>query len=318
MNTDSSASNSHSSSSSNCVSANVVSDLRNTYRTEGIVRIPRESFPALPTAAEVKELSDCIVALALSDDDRSGRINSTQETIRVSVGGNVESRRVLTRLENFVTCDSDWAELCCTGGILSEIVGLVCSEDDLDPSSEEEHEKWCLYKEKLNIKPAGGTGFAPHVDSPSLQVVGLCDHFVTLMVALDDMTAANGCLCVSRGSWPEGGGEGGMCETGADSESGDPDAGGRRGALRPDAADVLVWEDVECRRGDVYIFSGWIPHRSGVNATQLPRRAVFLTYNSPEDGELREDYYRAMRKLRADYEKMSNNSSRCPAIINLV
>ncbi|CAM9169189.1 unnamed protein product, partial [Ectocarpus fasciculatus] len=219
----------------------------------------------------------------------------------------IESRQVLTRLENFVLSHRGWSSLCGSGGVLSEVVGLVCSEDSYEPSSGEEHEKWCLYKEKLNLKPAGGTGFAPHFDNPSLQVTGLCDNFITLMIAIDDMTADNGCLRVVRGKWSEDS-TAEMCAPVEADAAANPDGNGRRGAMTPEAAAELDWEDVECKSGDMYIFSGWIPHRSGVNATQLPRRAVFLTYNCPEDGDLRDDYYRVMRLLRAKYEELATNA----------
>jgi ectoine hydroxylase-related dioxygenase (phytanoyl-CoA dioxygenase family) len=189
---------------------------------------------------------------------------------------------------------------------LSTIVGLVCTDDDnVDRSP------WCLYKEKLNIKPAGSSGFAPHLDSPSLRVTGLCDTFVTVMIAIDDMTVENGCLQVCKGRWNEANSL--LCEplaAGGDNPTStvsnnslNPDGNGRRGAIIDGDNPNLKWEPIECVSGDVFIFSGWLPHRSSANASQLPRRAVFLTYNHSEDGELSETYYRIMAGLRANYLK---------------
>jgi hypothetical protein len=45
-------------------------------------------------------------------------------------------------------------------------------------------------KEKLNYKPAGGAGFMPHLDFPSLSFYAppTMDDFITVMIAIDDMT----------------------------------------------------------------------------------------------------------------------------------
>lgn len=159
-----------------------------------------------------------------------------------------------------------------------------------------------VYKEKLNIKPPGSGGFAAHLDTPSLRVTGLCDRFVTVMIAIDDMTADNGCLQVCRGAWSEDASL--PCddihETGTGSN---PDGNGRRGSIASASVSQLQWESIECKSGDVYIFSGWLPHKSASNTTNQPRRAVFLTYNHSEDGELEETYYRIMRDMRSAYAK---------------
>ena len=45
----------------------------------------------------------------------------------------------------------------------------------------------------------------------------------------------------------------------------------------------------EC--GDIVLFNSYIPHRSGPNLLKEPRKAIYLTYNSSEDGYLRDEYY---------------------------
>ena len=70
-------------------------------------------------------------------------------------------------------------------------------------------------------------------------------------------------------------------------ESDNPDAGGRAGGLEPCAmTDNLVWESIECAAGCVYLFNGWVPHRSAANLSNVGRRAVFFTYNPAEEGEV--------------------------------
>lgn len=96
----------------------------------------------------------------------------TYETIQVYKSGVLEQRRTLTRLENFVDAHADWKQLC--HGYLCEIISSVMGQ------------RMVLYKEKLNLKPPGGSGFAPHLDTPSLKVALGKDGpqtFVTVMVA---------------------------------------------------------------------------------------------------------------------------------------
>ena len=264
-----------------------------TYRRDGIVQIETSFSQQLPSGLRMRALADEVC------DYHTITSVTTHENIRFLRSGSdaVEVRKVETRIENFVSTNHHWMDLCQTGGILSTIVGLVCAEDDGDSSP------WCLYKEKLNIKPAGSSGFAPHLDSPSLRVTGLCDTFVTVMIAIDDMTVENGCLQVCRGNWNETNSI--PCEEPEITTEGqtNPDGNGRRGAIINGDGLNLLWKPVECMSGDIFIFSGWLPHRSSANASQLPRRAVFLTYNHSEDGELSETYYRMMRDMRADYLK---------------
>ena len=110
-------------------------------------------------------------------------------------------RQVVCRIENFCGPATDpahhhaaWRDFAM--GPLRHAVSKVCGEEMV------------LYKEKLNLKPAGGGGgFAPHIDSPSLRIFTHGQRwavrtFVTAMVAIDDMTEDNGCL---RLATPEAG-----------------------------------------------------------------------------------------------------------------
>jgi len=94
------------------------------------------------------------------------------------------------------------------------------------------------------------------------------------MVAIDDATAANGCLEVVSDAhdrlWPT-----------------DDD-----GCLREDVAAALAWEPVPLRAGDTLWFHSRTPHRSGPNTSPHPRRALYPTYNAAAEGDLRADYYR--------------------------
>ena len=84
-----------------------------------------------------------------------------------------------------------------------------------------------LFKEKLNLKHQGGSGFAPHhLDTRSLRVaLGETgpQNVVTVMVAIVNMMADNGCLCIAQGEWSESNAH---CEPVPPSDD-DPDAGGK-------------------------------------------------------------------------------------------
>ena len=200
----------------------------------------------------------------------------------------MEERRVLTRLENFVPQHAGWSELCLD--YLTRLISALCGQPMV------------LYKEKLNIKPPGGSGFAPHLDSPSLRVALGDDgpqHFVTVMVAIDDMTVRNGCLRVVRG--PHG--ERNHVEVALPKTGGNPDGDGRAGAIPDEAASALEFEDVVIKGGTIAAFGGWVPHRSAVNASPFARRAVFLTYNPASEGSCRQMYYDKMKEMREGWRR---------------
>jgi len=157
-----------------------------------------------------------------------------------------------------------------------------------------------LFKEKLNLKPPGGSGFAPHLDGPSLRLALGDDGpqtFVTVMVAIDDMTAQNGCLRVCKGRWSQDH----SCDVIEPEKGASPDAGGRAGAIPVHVADTLEFEDVVCKSGTIVAFNDWTPHRSSPNASLFSRRAVFLTFNPLSEGDYHHAYYEKMKSLRSEW-----------------
>lgn len=248
-----------------------------TYRKESLIVFPPEcSIPAEHMRRLTEEL---VWGGDLVQADR------TYETIHIQKNGSeVYSKKVLTRLEHFVDAHQGWSELChdYLQKLVSKALGI----------------EMVLYKEKLNIKPAGGSGFAPHLDTPSLRIALGADgpkNFCTVMVAIDDMTEANGCLRVCRGAWSEEQ----HVDTILPEEGGNPDAGGRAGAIPVELADEeLNFEPLVCKGGTIAVFNGWAPHRSAANLSLFPRRAVFLTYNPKDEGNFHKKYYEKMEEKR--------------------
>lgn len=147
----------------------------------------------------------------------------------------------------------------------------------------------------------GGSGFAPHLDTPSLRVA-LGEKgpqtFVTVMVAIDDMNVKNGCLRIAKGAWSS---SENCCPVVQPEANGNPDGDGRAGAIPPEVADNLHFEDLVCPGGTIVAFNGYAPHRSSANRSHFSRRAVFLTYNPASEGDFHDTYYDRMEQLRNDW-----------------
>lgn len=174
-------------------------------------------------------------------------------------------QRLLCRVENFIQYHDGFDELLrgpTLLGIVSELMG----------------EEAVLFKEKINFKLSGGSGFAAHQDAPAFVTFNQKYH-ITLMVGVDRATPENGCLEVVRGRHKEG-----ILPQAPDK------------TLDPAFAETLHCEPVPTEAGDVLLFDSFIPHRSGANLTQTARRALYITYNRKSEGERREDYYADKRR----------------------
>jgi len=171
-----------------------------------------------------------------------------------------ENDRVLCRVENFTQHHSDLDALIRGPGTLALVSQLMGEEA-------------VLFKEKINFKKAGGSGFAAHQDAPAFATFGHRYH-VTMMVAIDDATVANGCLEFAppvpvHTELP-------MAEDGTIAES---------------VESSLPWKPLEAQAGDIVFFDSYIPHRSPRNTSSRSRRALYITYNRQAEGDVRERYY---------------------------
>mmetsp|Transcript_26860 Transcript_26860/g.30742 ORF Transcript_26860/g.30742 Transcript_26860/m.30742 type:complete len:407 (-) Transcript_26860:79-1299(-) len=266
-------------------------DVANTYNLKDIY--DREGICILPPEFNIQSKAMRRLTDELIYGSSKYQSDRTHETIQFIKNGIIGQRRELTRFENFVTNHSGWKDLCYN--YITKCISAIMGQEMV------------LFKEKLNLKPPGGSGFAPHLDTPSLRVA-LGDNgpqtFVTIMIAIDDMTTSNGYLKVSKGPWTEHD----HCEIVMPSPTeinSNPDAEGRRGAIESEVANNQIYEDIIIKGGTIAAFNGWMPHRSLGNTSPFPRRAVFLTYNPLHEGDFRELYYQKMKTLRNDFRDRS-------------
>ncbi|HEY8504468.1 MAG TPA: phytanoyl-CoA dioxygenase family protein, partial [Gemmataceae bacterium] len=122
---------------------------------------------------------------------------------------------------------------------------------------------------------------------------GFPRSFLTVLVPFDPALRANGCTEVFPG-YHRGG-------------SLSPEDGAYH-ELPPGTVDEARCVPLELEPGDVAIFGGFTPHRSGPNLSGGWRRQLYLSYNKRSDGgEQRgkhyEEFHRWLRKRYAEHGK---------------
>jgi hypothetical protein len=221
-----------------------------SWQRQGYLLLPRHL-----SANETSELSRWVQELA-AWPEAPGKWMKWYEQ---GAGG-----RQLCRVEDFLPYHEEFAAFL-SSGTIAEILEVLCGE----PAA--------LFKEKINFKLAGGSGFAPHQDAPAFTTFGQRYH-VTLMVSIDPTTRENGCLEVVDGFHGAG-----LLPQAKD------------GTLAPGWADAQTWKPIETEPGDLLFFDSYVPHRSGPNRSQRPRRALYVTYNRASDGDYRGTYFARKR-----------------------
>jgi ectoine hydroxylase-related dioxygenase (phytanoyl-CoA dioxygenase family) len=172
----------------------------------------------------------------------------------------VTGERILARVENFTQYHSG-LEFLLNGSKLVSLCSQLFGEAAV------------LYKEKINYKLPGGDGFAPHQDvAAGWWMYGQSFHISTL-IAVDEATVENGCLEVVSGQHKRG------------------IIGQPWKEVDAQEAAAMDWQYVRTKPGDVVFFDSFVPHRSGVNTTDRPRRVLYATYAIKSEGDWREQYY---------------------------
>jgi 2-aminoethylphosphonate dioxygenase len=136
-------------------------------------------------------------------------------------------------------------------------------------------EQACLFQDKLIFRPPGATGYALHQDY--LAWKSFPTSFTTVLVAIDSAESRHGAIEVFPG----------YHQRGSLSQQ-----DGLYHELPTRTVDTSQGVFLELRPGDIAIFTGFTPHRSGANRSQQWRRLLYLSYNAASDGgEQRDQHY---------------------------
>lgn len=168
-------------------------------------------------------------------------------------------------------------------------LGPVCEKFARDPRILEAvgglyGEKACLFKDKLIFKPPGASGYKLHQDYISWP--SFPKSFVTVIVAIDPALAENGATEVFPGFHQRG-----------NMSAND----GKYHELPLESVAGSKGVSLDLKPGDIAIFSGFTPHRSGPNLSQQSRRLLYTSYNAFSDGgEQRDRHYAEFREWLMD------------------
>ena len=180
--------------------------------------------------------------------------------------------QVLSRIEAFVEYDDTLSRVVFDPRIVEPTAALL--GDDA-----------VLFKDKINFKLPGGSGFTPHQDIQA-GWDSYAGYFVSVLIAIDENTVANGCLELAAGHHGRG------------------LIGRRWEPLAGDDLKGVEFVPYPMAPGDVVFFDCFTPHQSQPNLTSGPRRNLYLTFNRAADGDFRERYFADKRKsFPPDYER---------------
>ena len=148
-----------------------------------------------------------------------------------------------------------------------------------------------LLKDKLIFKRPGAGGYALHQDFIGWE--SFPTSFLTVIVAIDPTNAENGATEVFPGAHRQGY----LSPLDGDYHELSVDRVGTGSGVLLDLAP-----------GDVALFGGYMPHRSGANCSSRWRRQLYLSYNDERDGgDRRAAHYREFKlwleKKYAEYGK---------------
>lgn len=154
-----------------------------------------------------------------------------------------------------------------------------------------------LYKDKINYKFPGAGGYVPHQDG--YQTLGVHRYvspsqrgFIAFiaMIAIDEATVANGCPHVASKTWARKSGWLPLRRA-CDYASNGTTVPGGDGTTDDDMGPFVP---IEMAPGDVLVYDNFMPHMSGPNLSDGPRRALFAIYyakTSVPGRDLRQEYY---------------------------
>jgi 2-aminoethylphosphonate dioxygenase len=157
-------------------------------------------------------------------------------------------------------------------------------------------EEVVMFKDKTNEKSPGGGAFGPHQDFAAYRYFPPRSH-LTALISIDEANIANGCVQFAREYQRAAQRSPKSVES---HHHGKPlfatIAGGpAHGDIVAEVAESLSWVPVETRCSDLVVFDSFVPHCSGVNASPVPRKAMFITLSRAVEGQHYDAYYAEKR-----------------------
>ena len=125
-----------------------------------------------------------------------------------------------------------------------------------------------LYKEKINYKYFNTGSYQPHQD---ITAYPNSHNHITCMIPLCDTSKLNGCIEFSPVKDKT------IYEH-------------NNGVIQNNENLDFIAHPTEF--GDILLFNSYVPHMSGVNKLNTPRRVLYITYNDLREGNLRNSYYK--------------------------
>lgn len=152
-----------------------------------------------------------------------------------------------------------------------------------------------LFKDKLNMKLPGGSGFKPHVDghfwwndANNTPRKGWSDYgsmFINALISLDYATIENGCIYIASL-------EDTFRELGTTFDQIISKVSGRGPDIQERFLANITMYPQETEPGDVIFFDWRCVHGSTENYAQNSRRILYSTFNRQSDGDHYETYFR--------------------------
>ncbi|MDF7822340.1 phytanoyl-CoA dioxygenase family protein [Runella sp. MFBS21] len=133
-------------------------------------------------------------------------------------------------------------------------------------------EKVSLLTDKVNLKLPGGKGFPPHQDMQG-SFKKYVDNIVTAFICLDDSNEQNGCLEIAGGLHKIG-----LFEV-------------ENRSIPEKDLKFMKFEKITQNAGDILLFDGFVPHKSGANHSNSSRICIVLTFNKEKTGNFRDLYF---------------------------
>lgn len=166
-----------------------------------------------------------------------------------------------------------------------------------------------LFKDKINFKRPGGTGYRAHLDGHFIWQSEAGHHyegwrpygtrFLNICIAIDPMVEENGPLELAESE----------ALIDYDFASRMKNLEGNGPYLTRDFESKLIFSPIYLDPGDLVIFDWRVPHRSFENSSLSPRRAAFLTYSDLLEKEIRTRYYRDKQTSAGNIASKSLRSS---------